>query len=55
MYRPACTEVNYLRQELTRKKYWTSEQHKEMGFSRQNSDQEDTLLVIEILEKSNQA
>ena len=40
-------------EELTGKKYLTSIQHKEMELSRKKRDDENTLLVIEMLEQSN--
>ena len=46
-----CTEVNYAVQDFTGVQYFTSDQHKEMGKSRQVRDTNDTEKVWEYLGK----
>ena len=47
---PACAEVNMAMQELTGVDHATSEQHKDVGKSRQDRDQRDTTTIVTTLQ-----
>ena len=50
---PTCTEVNYTMQDFTGVQYFTSDQHLEMGKSRQVRDTNDTEKVWDYLGEKN--
>ena len=50
---PACAEINTAMQQLTSVDFNTSEQHKEVGRSRVNRDEKDTLSFLSYLQQRN--
>jgi len=51
--RPACSEINEAMQELSGKKFASSEQHKDCSESRMNRDDGDVQRLVEFLEERN--
>ncbi|CAC5363750.1 unnamed protein product [Mytilus coruscus] len=50
---PSCANVNTAMQNLTGVGFYTSEQHKEMSYSRKKRDKMDTLKILSFLQERN--